>query len=62
MSTKTIGIGLIVIGVLIILVGLGAGYIGLSHNTSIGTNKLIVAGVGLVVGIVGVVLAARKQA
>ncbi len=62
MSTRTIGIILIVVGILIIVVALFAGYIGLSHSTTIGTNKLILAAVGLVVAIVGGVLMARKPA
>jgi len=62
MSTKTIGIVLIVVGVLMIIVGLFAGYIGLSHSTTIGTSKIALAAVGLIVGIVGGVLMARKKA
>ncbi len=60
MSAKTLGIGLIVVGLVIIVVALSAGYIGLSHSTTIGTNKIILAVVGLVVGIVGGVMLARK--
>jgi hypothetical protein len=62
MSTKLIGIGLIVVGLLIIVVALLAGYIGLSHSTAIGTSKMLLAAVGLIVGIVGGVLMGRKKA
>jgi|GEM_PF-3561640 hypothetical protein len=62
MSTKLIGVGLIVVGVLIIAVALLAGYIGLSHSTAIGTSKMLLAAVGLIVAVVGGVLAARKKA
>ncbi len=62
MSARTIGIALVVIGVLMVLVGLLAGYIGLSSSTAIGPNKLLMAGAGLVVGIIGVILALRKKA
>ncbi len=61
MPTKLIGIGLIFIGVLIIIVGLFAGYIGLSNSTSIGLHKLLLAGAGLIVGIVGVVMTMIRQ-
>ncbi len=60
MPTKTIGIGLIVVGLLIIVVALFAGYIGLSRSPAIGTNKIILAVIGLIIGIVGGVLLARK--
>ena len=62
MSTKTSGIALIVIGLLVIAVALLAGYIGLSRSPVIGTNKLIGAAIGLIIGIVGVVLSVRKKA
>ncbi len=62
MPNKTIALALIVIGILIILVGLFAGYIGLSHSTAIGTNKLLMAGVGVIVAIVGFFLYSRKNA
>ncbi len=60
MSRSLIGIILLILGLLIVVVALSAGYIGLSHTTSIGTNKMLMAGAGLVVGIVGLVLAVRK--
>lgn len=62
MSLKTIGFVLIVVGVLVIAVALLAGYIGLSHSTAIGTSKMLMAAVGLIIAIVGGVLAARKPA
>lgn len=60
MSTKVMGIIVTIIGLLIIAVGLLAGYIGLSSSTAIGPNKMIMAGVGLIIGIVGIVMVFRK--
>ncbi|MGD0003819.1 MAG: hypothetical protein ABSE06_06285 [Anaerolineaceae bacterium] len=62
MSTKLIGVGLIVVGVLIIAVALLAGRLGLSHSNAIGTSKMLMAAVGLIVAVVGGVLTARKKA
>lgn len=62
MSTKMIGIVLLILGIVIILVALFAGYIGLSASHAIGMRKLLLAGGGLVVGVVGIVLMARKTA
>lgn len=60
MSKRTIGIVILIVGILIILGTLGAGYIGLSGSTAIGTKKLLGAAVGVIVGIVGVYLTASK--
>lgn len=60
MSKRTIGIALLIVGILIILGSLGAGYIGLSGSAAIGTKKLLGAAVGVIVGIVGVYLTASK--
>ena len=55
MSKKTIGLGLIVVGILILAISLSADYIGLGHSpASIGWKQLIGAGIGLVVALVGV--------
>ncbi|MGE5223740.1 MAG: hypothetical protein ACM3PY_14980 [Omnitrophica WOR_2 bacterium] len=62
MSKNTMGIILIVLAVVIIVVSLGAGYIGLSASQAIGTRKIIGAVFGLVVGIAGVGLMAWKRA
>ncbi len=62
MSAKLIGVGLIVVGVIIIVVALLAGRIGLSHSNAIGTSKMLMAAFGLIVAVVGGVLAARKKA
>ena len=62
MSTKPIGIALIVIGVLMLAVSLLADYIGLGSGPAIiGWRQLIGAGIGLVVAVVGVILAFRKK-
>jgi asparagine N-glycosylation enzyme membrane subunit Stt3 len=62
MSTKAIGIALIVIGVLALAVSLLADYIGLGSGVAIiGWKQLLGAGLGLVVAIVGIVLALRKK-
>ena len=62
MSTKTIGIALIIIGVLVLAVSLLADYIGLgSGPAGIGWMQLIGVGVGLVVAVVGIVLALRQK-
>lgn len=60
MSKRTIGIILLVIGILIILGSLGAGYIGLSASTIIGTKKILGAVVGVIVDIVGIYLMVSK--
>ena len=62
MPNRTIGIVLLILGILIIMVALFAGYIGLSASHAIGMRKLLLAGGGLVVGVVGIVLMARKTA
>jgi uncharacterized membrane protein YccC len=62
MSTKTIGIALIAIGLLVLAVSLLADYIGLgSGPAGIGWKQLIGVGFGLVVAVVGVVLALRQK-
>ena len=60
MSKRTIGILLLIAGIVIVLVALFAGYIGLSQSTSIGLRKELLALVGVIVGVVGVVLMVRK--
>jgi hypothetical protein len=61
MSTKTIGIALIVVGVIMIAVALLATTLGLSHQAGFGTNKIAVTVVGVIVGIVGGYLMSRKN-
>ena len=62
MSTKTIGLALIIIGVLVLAVSLLADYIGLgSGPAGIGWKQLLGAGIGLVAAIVGVVLSLRQK-
>jgi hypothetical protein len=62
MSTKTIGLALIIIGVLVLAVSLLADYIGLgSVPAGIGLKQFLGAGIGLVAAIVGVVLSLRQK-
>ena len=53
MSKRTIGIGLIVIGVILLIVSLAADSLGIGGAPGIGTKQLLGAGVGLVIAIVG---------
>ena len=62
MSRKTIGLGLIIIGIVIIAGSLLADVIGLgAASEAIGWKQLLAAGIGLVVGVVGVILALQKK-
>jgi len=62
MSTKSIGYILIVIGVIILVLFLLADMLGMGSDPSvIGWIQLLGAAVGLIVAIVGVVLALRKE-
>lgn len=60
MSKRTIGIVLLVVGILIILGSLGSGYIGLSASQAIGTKKILGAVVGLIVDVVGIYFMVSK--
>jgi hypothetical protein len=60
MSKKNIGIILLVVGILIIVVSLGAGYLGLSASQTLGTKKIIGAVVGVVIDVVGIYLMVSK--
>ena len=53
MSKRTIGIGLIVIGVIVLIVSLAADSLGIGGAPGIGMKQLAGAGVGVVVAIVG---------
>ncbi|MEW6718034.1 MAG: hypothetical protein AB1345_11095 [Chloroflexota bacterium] len=60
MTSKTISIILIIIGVLALIVGLAADYIGLGKDPGVfGWKQMTVAGVGLVITLIGVVMAFR---
>ena len=61
MSNKTLGIVLIVVGILIVVAMLFAHSLGLSASSAIGTKKILGAVVGAVIAIVGVVMMARKS-
>jgi hypothetical protein len=60
MSKKNIGIILLVVGILIIVGSLGAGYLGLSASQTLGTKKILGAVVGVVVDVVGIYLMVSK--
>ena len=60
MSKKSIGIILLIVGILIIVVSLGAGYLGLSASHILGFKKILGAVVGVVVDIVGIYLISSK--
>ncbi len=62
MSNKSSGIVLIVVGVIVLLVFLLADVLGLgSDPTTIGWIQLLGAAIGLVLAIVGIVLATKKE-
>jgi len=61
MSTKSFGVLLIVVGVIILAVSLLADVLGFGSDLSaIGWRQQLGAAVGLVVAVVGIFLAARK--
>ena len=61
MSTKTIGYALIVIGVIVLIIFLLADMLGIgSDPTTVGWIQLLGAAIGLVVAVVGFVLARKK--
>ena len=62
MSKKNIAIGLIILGIIIIAVALGANLLGLSPSQAIGWKKEMMAGAGLVISLVGVGLMVLKKA
>jgi hypothetical protein len=53
MSKRTIGIGLIVLGVILLIVSLAADALGIGGAPGIGVKQLTGAGLGVVVVIVG---------
>jgi steroid 5-alpha reductase family enzyme len=62
MSTKTIGVILIVVGVIVLLVFLLADALGIgSDPTTIGWIQILGSAIGLVVAVVGIVLTTRKE-
>ena len=62
MSKTTIAIGLIVVGVILIVVGLGAHALGLSPSAALGLKRELLAGFGLLVALAGVVVLVWKRA
>ncbi len=61
MSTRTLGIIILIAGIIIILGSLGAGYIGLSASTAIGTRKILGAVVGLIIGLIGLYMTRSRK-
>lgn len=62
MSSKTAGIVLIIVGIIIIVISLTADTIGIGrYPSAIGPLQWINAGVGLVIAFVGAALALRKS-
>ena len=61
MSKKTLAIGLIVLGVIVIAVALGANLLGLSPSQAIGWKKELMAGVGLLIALGGAGLMIFKK-
>ena len=60
MANKTAGILLIIVGVVLALFALLADAVGIGSQAGIGWKQLVVAGVGIVLALAGIWLAARK--
>ena len=61
MSNKTIGIVLIILGVVLMIVSLAADVIGIGNGTGIGWKQMLGAVVGVLVAVGGGWLALNKQ-
>ena len=61
MSNRTLAVGLIILGLLIVIADFVSGPLGLA-STSFGTKHIIALVVGLVVLVVGVVMAVTRKA
>jgi hypothetical protein len=67
MSRKTIGYGLLIIGILVFVVSLSADLLGIgsgSHQivwSEIGWHQWLGAGIGLVIAVVGVYLSLQRK-
>ncbi len=59
-SKRTIGIVLIVVGLVVLVLALGADLIGIGQNPNFGQYQLLGAVVGAIVAVVGVPLALRR--
>ncbi len=60
MSTKTSGIALIVVGVIVLALSLAADALGIGGSSGIGWKQLVGGGIGLLIALAGVWLTARK--
>lgn len=60
MNKRTLGVILLVVGVIVLLVALGADVVGLGSSQAFGFKQIIGAVVGVVVAAVGGVLMAGK--
>ena len=61
MSTKSIGLVLIILGAVVALISLGADFIGIGNLQGFGWQQTLGTVVGVIVVLVGVWLASRKQ-
>ena len=60
MSKRAPGIVLLVLGIVVLLVALGADVVGLGNASAFGTKQIIGVVAGVVIGAVGITLLARK--
>jgi hypothetical protein len=60
MSKRTIGIALIILGVVLLIVSLAADVIGIGNGTGIGWKQILGAAIGAVLALGGVWLALNK--
>ena len=59
-GTKTVGIVVLVVGIVVLLLSLVADPIGIGGHPGIGRNQMLGAAAGAVVTVVGLVLTLRK--
>jgi hypothetical protein len=61
MSKRTIGFVLIVLGAIMAVISLGADIIGIGNRNGFGWEQQLGTAIGVIVALVGVWLASRKQ-
>lgn len=62
MNSKTVGLGLLVLGVVLAGLGAAADVVGIGNPNEFGYRQIAAVVVGAVVAVAGIVLAARKPA